>query len=675
MKQDMVFIFLLAVAVQLSTVLLQGSADADSNKTTSNETFFLDKLPSNDFEKTLIGFNHLFVDKTMFIAELINLQKECDLISRPSRWGKTFNMLTTACFFDIPHFDDGSVDEYKRNMTKSLFVGGSTIAIRKPEMEPTLIKTKPLKISKVESAMREMGRHPTILLTFSEFGNTFDEFIQEFAGQISRIISSKHYDSFLAKHCERSGFLRECHELLSSTKEQLAGNLYLLKHSIEILIALLTSHFNSKTVVLIDEYDVPLNRMICDDADFSQTVNFLEGLFTRTFRGNTHANIYSGVVTGILQFSRARLSTGLAVCAFSSVLHDRYRAHFGFTETEVQTLLEKNAGYPLEMAELKTWYDGYVFGQYRMYNPLSIRASFESNQTDSYWIESVPFGLNVKHENSPLRRPFMADEYQRCIQKLFVSGLLANLRSDIEYTDAATPTDTDDFLSALTSMGYTTACQPTSGAHYYNVWIPNEEVRDTFKELLLLWTKKHTKNYFDDMDRVKVLGKILNSFMQKNVTLIEENLSTLQSAINETTDTKYHCDVIFALLVTFCDAWDVQRSFDDVISIAEKLQFHCHIAVSLKPTRHHPDPITAHIMVNGNATALHEKCVVRRLLNKVVKLGVKKSFKTAIQLWIDTKVAHATTSGCDWVQFVLIYVGRKLWGMFNCTNSATKIIK
>ncbi|XP_065212743.1 uncharacterized protein LOC135840236 [Planococcus citri] len=574
-------------------------------------------------------------------------------------------MAMAEAFFDIPHHADGSVDDYKRDMVDSFFKGGSVIVL---PGNKSSIETKLLEISKVKSAMEEMGCHPTISISLVSDGDTFNDFIRKFADQISEIISTKNYASFLPKYCGRTGRPNACYELLNSTKEELAGNLDLLKSSIEILIGLLTSHFNSETVVLIDDHDYPLNRMLCNETDFKRTAEFLNSLFTRTFQGKTQTCIYRGVVFGVLKFSRCVLSA----CLDSSVLEPEYMPHFGFTEANVQTLLEKNPSFPHNLTELKTWYGGYTFGEHYGYNPRSIRGYFESNRTSNYWITSVPLGLNSSHLDTPLHQLFMLDKYQRYVQKLFVnSSVQTTLRSEIDYTDAAT--DEDAFLSVLTAMGYTTFEKIFEICNFYNVRIPNKEVRDEFKHAIGLWTKKHvSKKDFDSMDAV--VDGIVESFRQKNVALIGENFSKLVSGINETTDAKHHCNLIFGLLVTFGnDCWDVQRSFDDVISIAGKLQFHCYISVSLKPNFNHPNPITAYILINVNTSPVAEKGGLKRLWSKLrVKMGMKKSFKTAIDDWINTKVAHTATNSCDCDRFALVYVGGKLWQMFDCSNSATK---
>ncbi|XP_065212658.1 uncharacterized protein LOC135840171 isoform X3 [Planococcus citri] len=654
MKEDMVFILLLAVAVQPGTVLLQGSGDLHSNTT---KTFFLDEVPDTAFERTLILSNHLFVDKTMFIEELINRQKRCEVISRPSRWGKTFNMKMTASFFDIPLNEDGSIDHHKRDMIKSFFEGGSVIVL---PGNKSSIETKPLEISNVKIAMEEMGRHPTISISFIGCGETFDEFIEDFAGQISRMISAKKYASFLPKYCEESVMRYTCYELLNGTREKLAGNLDTLERSVEILIGLLSSHFKSKTVVLIDEFDYALNRMICNHADFNKTAAFLRNLFTRTFDGTTSTSIYRGVVTGILQFSRLGVSSAVAACEDSGVLKTQFTPHFGFTEANIRTLLEKNPSFPHNLTELKTWYDGYTLGKYRMCNPQSICRSFQDNQMDNYWINSVPLSLYSRHEDVPLREPFMSDEHQKYIQQMFANGSVrAALRSEIDYTDAVTSKDA--FLSVLTALAYTT-CEQISDADY-NVRIPNKEVRDEFKRAIRVWTETHIiENHFESTDAV--VDRIEKSFRQKNVASIRENFSKLVSRISETTDAKHHCDVIFGVLATYpyCDDWHVERSFDQVIFVSQKVQFHCNIALRLKldPNGNVTDPIAVNFMINGNST--FEQSTIEAQTATTSEQGC--DFVDDIIESSKHRVAQLEKQSFKFVWYTCIIIGKKVLGIF-----------
>ncbi|XP_065212717.1 uncharacterized protein LOC135840219 isoform X2 [Planococcus citri] len=611
----------------------------------------------------------------MFIEELIRRQFSCEVISRPSRWGKTFNMAMAEAFFDIPHHQNGSGDHYKRDMVKSFFEGGSVIVL--PGNESS-IETKPLEISKVERAMKEMGRHPTISISLVSDGDTFNDFIRKFSDQISEIISTKNYASFLPKYCRQTGLPIECYKLLNSTKEKLAANLDILEHSIEILTGLLSSHFNSRTVVLIDEFDYALNRMLWNETDFKQTAEFLNSLFTRTFEGETRTSIYLGVVTGVLQFSRCDLSA----CIDSSVIKPQYMPHFGFTEANVQTLIEKNPSFPHNLTELKTWYGGYTFGEHYGYNPRSIRGYFESNRTGNYWITSVPLGLDSSHHQL-----FMLDKYQRYVQQLFVnSSVQAVLRSEIDYSDAAK--DEYAFLSTLTAMGYTT-CEQIS-ERYYNVRIPNKEVRDEFKHAIRLWTRKHLKEYFDAI--MAVVDQILENFKLNNFTSVQSNFYKLLSIVKETTPAKLHCDLIFGLLVQLSDNWHLERKFDDLILTCGEVQFSCYITLKLKLDSNNcsdSNPIAMNIVINDNSTieqltteaqtvgtsssTYDERAIQGQTTNISPSTSIKKPF-TKIQMTDDIKNKIMECSKKRVAQFEEKNGCKNKYKWYTCVVSGLKIV-
>ncbi|XP_065213633.1 uncharacterized protein LOC135840841 [Planococcus citri] len=666
MIEDVVFIFLLAM--QPSIVLLQASSNPNRNASETSKTFFLDKSYSfNEFEETLILYNHIFVDKTMFIVELIDRIEKCELISRPSRWGKTFNMAMTASFFDIPHHKNGSVDEEKRNIVKSFFAGGAKIVLQ--DME-SFIETKPLKVSRIKSAMDEIGNHPTILISFGNSGKTYDKFLMNFAAQITELIEKKNYATFLPQYCEFYNDPELCKKFLNSTEEELKSSPHAaLNQSIEILTCLLTCHFKSQTVILIDEFDYPLNRMTYDSEDFNKTTEFLKSLIGWTFKGSatTTSNIYRGVMTGVLQFSRVGVSSGLAVCRDCSVLQPQYSEHFGFTEEDIQTLYEKNPSFPLNLSQLKNWYDGYTFGENRLYNPVAIRRCFTSGRVGSYWIESVPMGLSPRYGENSLYQPFMVDLYQSWVQKLFVNvPVEVELVSEIDYKNVTK--SLESFLSLLTSLGYLTYEKPSENQRF-KVRIPNKEVRDFgFKQSINVWTMKYVCDEGSDIIH-EILHKILTGFRENEIAAVQGDLSKLLSKIKETAPAERHCDIIFGLLTEFDDEWDLERSFDEVITIYEQVTFQCSITLRLKLDNCcNTNPIAINIIINGDSTmeqniteAKHTGDIKKIIKDKVMDYSKKK----VAELMEKSKIEAAElTEKCNFIWHTCIVAGKKILGMF-----------
>ncbi|XP_065222350.1 uncharacterized protein LOC135846917 [Planococcus citri] len=666
MIEDMVFIFLLVM--QPSTVLLKGSSIIPNhNSSATSETFFLDESYSlNDFEKVLIQHNNIFVDKTMFIVELINRIGKCELISRPSWWGKTFNMGMTASFFDIPHHEDGSVDEHKRNMVRSFFAGGAKVVL--PSRESP-IEMKPLKISKIESAMDEIGNHPTIFISFVNSGITYsyDEFIMNLAEQITTLIQERHYAAFLPKYCEFC-YPDMCSILLNSTSEMLASSpLGTLSHSVEIMTCLLTRHFGSETVILIDEFDYPLNRMTYDSEDFNKTTDFLKSFIGWTFKGRptTASDIYRGVITGVLQFSRVGVSAEMSVCCDCSVLQPHYSEHFGFTEEDIQTLYEKNPNFPHDLSQLKNWYDGYTFGESRLYNPLSIRRCFISWRVGSYWIESVPMDLSPRYGKNSLYEPFMVDLYQSRVQKLFVNvPVEVELVSEVAYKDVTK--SLESFLSLLTSLGYLTYEKPSEN-HRFKVRIPNKEVRDFgFKQSINVWTMKYVCE--ESVIIRDILYEIYNGFTENDIATVQDSLSQLFSKINETAPADNHCDIVFGLLTQFDDKWDLQRSFK-VITIYKQVTFQCSITLRLKfDNCYNINPIAINFILNGDSTmeqniteAKHTGDIQKIIKDKVMDYSKKK----VAELMEKSKIKAAElTEKCNFIWHTCIVVGKKILWMF-----------
>lgn len=289
------------------------------------------KLPVGieDFEK-LRKEGFYYIDKTGLIRDLLNNWGEVNLFTRPRRFGKTLNMSMLKNFFEI-------------GADKTLF-DGLMISEEKVLCE------------------RYMGKYPVIFISLKgveglNFGEAFEALRRIIRAEVSRfrmlLGSEKIADE------DHQFFLRILQE-----KENYGD----VRDSLRMLSSLLNQYYNEKVILLIDEYDVPLDKAF-QYGYYEEMVLLIRGMFGQALK--TNASLQFAVLTGCLRVSKESIFTGLNNFKVLSVTDTRFDEHFGFTEAEVNQLLRE---YQLErhLAETKEWYDGYLFGDANIYCPWDV---------------------------------------------------------------------------------------------------------------------------------------------------------------------------------------------------------------------------------------------------------------------------------------------------------------
>ncbi|MDR2591635.1 MAG: AAA family ATPase, partial [Chitinispirillales bacterium] len=316
------------------------------------------------FDK-LIEEDCYYVDKTLFIKDLIDMRAEAVLCTRPRRFGKTLNQTMLKCFFEDTT-PIGGKD------TRALFHG--------------------LKIEEAgEQYMEHQGKYPVIYLSFKDtkFSN-FDE-------------AYKMLMECIAQEFERHAYVSE--KVLNDYDRDLfkklsarAGSVCDYYTSLKFLSACLENYHGKKTVILIDEYDVPLeNSWVCGFYD--NMTNFIRPLLSSALKDNQHLKM--GVITGCLRVSRESIFTGLNNLDTASVLDNKYSGYFGFTQREVDAMLNYY-GFDAKTQIVRDWYNGYLFGNTEVYNPWSCLKAVDSWITDinerprAYWVNTS--GNDIIHD-------------------------------------------------------------------------------------------------------------------------------------------------------------------------------------------------------------------------------------------------------------------------------------
>lgn len=429
-----------------------------------------------------------YIDKTKLIEQLLDNWGKVNLFTRPRRFGKTLNMSMLRCFFEI-------------GADKTLFEG--------------------LYISQNEQFCEEyMGRFPVVFLTLKGVeGTTFEEarlsLAELIAAEARRFKFLQESDSLDADDKEMY------RELISLNKEQSPVTSVKLRFSLKNLLELLYKHYGRKTIVLIDEYDVPLDKAF-QDGYYREMVSLIRGLLGETLKTNDFLQF--AVLTGCLRVSKESIFTGLNNFKILSITDVRFDEQFGFTEDEVKKLLN---AYHLEshLPEMKEWYDGYHFGDANIYCPWDVINHVELLCKDSkaepkcYWINSSGNSL-VKRFITKANKT-TRDEIERLIAG---EPIEKSVRLELTYDEI--DNSIDNIWSVLFTTGYLTQVGMTEQGAYKLV-IPNKEVREVYKLQIQDWFDKKLR------DNTEQLTAFWNSIEEGKTEAIEQYLNrTLSNSIS-----------------------------------------------------------------------------------------------------------------------------------------------
>ncbi len=312
------------------------------------------EVVGSDFEEFATS-NALLVDKTEFINALIENGDKVLLITRPRRWGKTLNMTMCQYFFSIPVHKDGTQDDEEYLKRKNVF---SRMAIGD---YPNTLK-------------EYLGRVPTIFISFKGIKGSTYESIEMGVRDLIYMLYAKH------EYLISSDRLSESQKRLFKKFLTKEFDLSELNSSLLYLSEMLYIHFDHKVMILIDEYDTPLNdwyakqleqgSYVKEDTEYVQDVlNLFKNIFGSALKDNTY--LKKGIVTGILRIAKASLFSGLNNLGEDSILDNDCSKYFGFTERDINTLLHatKMIDNPEILPSLKSWYNGYSIGGITIYNP------------------------------------------------------------------------------------------------------------------------------------------------------------------------------------------------------------------------------------------------------------------------------------------------------------------
>lgn len=411
-----------------------------------------------------------YVDKTKLIEELLMSWGKVNLFTRPRRFGKTLNMSMFKTFFEI-------------GTDQSVF-DGLYISYNKRLCE------------------EHMGKYPVIFLSLKGVDGLNFEKAREMLLQLIMEEADRHY------YLKTSDKLTEEDRLLF--QKMLLGDGIALENSIKMLARFLYKHYSQKVIILIDEYDVPLDKAF-SNGYYEEMVELIRGLLGQALKTNDFLQF--GILTGCLRVSKESIFTGINNFEVLSILDVRYDEGFGFTDEEVRKVL-KDYDFLEHYAEVKEWYDGYHFGNTEVYCPWDVIRYCKSLCADS---TAKPQDFWSNSSGNAIVRRFIdkANAQTKTEIEQLIAGESIEKNISLELTYNEIDKNIENLWSVLFTTGYLTQCgQTASGA--YLLKIPNREIRNLFTRQIREW--------FSDVSRSdgKTLEELCDAFLKKDPETIEK---------------------------------------------------------------------------------------------------------------------------------------------------------
>lgn len=449
------------------------------------------KLPiGEEFFRNIRTKGFYYVDKTEFISELLRTRGSVNLFTRPRRFGKSLNLDMLKTFFEI----------------------GTDAAL-----------FENLKISEEKELCEQyMGRYPVVSISLKDVGG---EDFQTAYETLSTVVSEEAARlDFLMESSRLMQYDKARFERLAENRLEKPSDLY---NSLKLLTRLLRKHYGVSAIVLIDEYDVPLDKAY-QNGYYPQMVSLIRSIFSQALK--TNENLEFAVITGCLQIARESIFTGLNNFKIRTVSDVRFAKYFGFTDLEVKALLDYyNLGEKFGL--FKEWYDGYRFGNTHVYCPWDVLnqcdkfCESKNARMESHWENSSSNHIVkdiLEHSNETTRAEIEALISGECVEKPLISGLT------YQDFDSREPQKRQTYLwSILFSTGYLTdAGEPAGKVH--KLVIPNREILEIYEDRIHAWFEtravSNTERWKEFCEAVKrgdgeKVGLLFDSFMNDSISI------------------------------------------------------------------------------------------------------------------------------------------------------------
>ena len=435
--------------------------------------------------KELIDKDYYYVDKTNLIVNIIN--EKVVLYTRPRRFGKTLNMSMLYYFFSI-----------KEKKNSYLF--------------------NHLNISKNIDALKHQNKYPTIFISLKDMKvPSMENQLLNFSSIIARLLDQFEdildYDIFN----DREKTLLNKYHMGIASKNELAESLLNISICLE-------KYYHQKVIILIDEYDVPLQSAYQNNY-YDEMVDFLRSVFSLALK--TNDALEKGIMTGCLRISKESIFTGLNNFTSYSILNNIGNEYFGFNENEVKQLLED---YQLSsyMNEVKEWYDGYLFGNTEIYNPWSTLMYVKNKIQDqsfkpvSFWANTSGNDLVVNYIQNGSDE--LHEEFEQLIQG---QSLEKYIKPELTYREMD---NINNIYSFLLLTGYLRVAEDL-GENKYKLIIPNKEVYEIYKQSFMSYFEDYTFVRKEDLyqclvrEDVDQANEILGDILSRSISYFDNQES------------------------------------------------------------------------------------------------------------------------------------------------------
>ena len=455
--------------------------------------------------KDIIEKNYYYFDKTKFIENILEDGSQVKLFTRPRRFGKTLNMSMLKYFFDVKNKDEN----------RKLFEG--------------------MNISKSEYFDMQ-GNFPVISVSFKKYQekdwkNGFD--------MIKDIISGL-YDEF--EFVKEKLSTRKKKKFDSILMEE--ANLANWKNSLADLSNYLYDFYGKKVIVLIDEYDQPIiNSYI--EGYYDETIDFFKSFYGSVLKDNEYLEM--GVMTGILRVAKENIFSGLNNIKVHSILNERFTEYFGVLENEVETSL-KDFGLEYDLSDVQKWYNGYLFGETKVYNPWSIINFLDEKKLGAYWVNTSENSL-IKLYLQKMKKEIF-DDFSKLLNEENISKIIndnvtfGNLEANFE----------KNFWNLFFHSGYLTLAEKYDAMKkVVSVKIPNKEILEMFSDMFIEVYFKNT-GIFLDMTDALTNGDISN-FKKYLKEILLENTGIFD--VSGTYKEQFYHGLMLGLILTLKNEYEI----------------------------------------------------------------------------------------------------------------------
>ncbi len=407
-----------------------------------------------EFYKEMIDKGYYYVDKTLLIRDLLEQKNKVTLFTRPRRFGKTLAQTMLRTFFEEEIMPDGTVADNSKYFQGKKIMGAG------------------------EEYTKYLGQYPVIFMSLKS------------AKQPTFEMATEKLQETLVKEYKRHRYLLDSDNISEEDKERyhsiLKMNVGLSAYAtaLQFLSECLEQYHGQKVIILLDEYDVPLENAYFNGF-YDEMVSFIRSLFESALK--TNGSLEFAVITGCLRISRESIFTGLNNLKVVSVLDEGYAEYFGFTQEEADNFL-KVYNIPDRRDELKEWYDGYLFGNTEVYNPWSV----------------INYVYDIVHRNTEFPKPYWSntssnsiireliekadDKTKQELEELIAGGTIEKpVHEDITYEDIYR--SQDNLWNFLFFTGYLKTVEKSFREQqiYLSMTIPNDEILYVYKNKVREW--------------------------------------------------------------------------------------------------------------------------------------------------------------------------------------------